>query len=601
MMQNNNNIINYSISSNNDIYLEKEINNKTKINSLKIEFQEPKEEIMHLLSPNKSNKKILEDDIYKTEMNNKKPIEIFQDITIDNQENKEDNNNNDNDNDLQYLIDKNKTEKIDFISTLLKLKGIKIEEDKNSETNSQINNITNTNTNSILGGQSNISTNISKINSDNKLINNSDSMNEQNNNISHFYMNDKIDEIMNKSLNNIVNKSNSKTLCVNKNDNNNINNSKKLLRFCSSMIKNRKKTKIYNSSKSSKKRMHKNNNNINIKEKKNNHYLNIFNKVAINNNININEIKTKNKINYLKNLNDKKNNLLYAYKTDLSKKIPINNKNNIILYQNYNSKQNNSSSFKYKISCEETLSIFNKSYNKNNSALYKNRSKSIIQIDRKTKNKNLLNNSNNNKKDKKGKPKSYSQTKDIPKNIIKKNNINPFNNIKRKLINLKQKNLFLKEKFFNKEKNKNEHQGLFSNKSNMIFGNDNENSDTFRLNIKELKYIINKRKNDSKLIKDSKKLINYNNINLCEEIINKDTINSNEVDKNLNLNNNINLNIYNYKERNKDYINNNIFENINYLNENINNIDLINIEKKNIVLNIEINKRCFSKNYINNI
>ena len=413
-------------------------------------------------------------------------------------------------------------------------------------------------------------------------------------------MNDKIDEIMNKSLNNIVNKSNSKTLCVNKNDNNNINNSKKLLRFCSSMIKNRKKTKIYNSSKSSKKRMHKNNNNINIKEKKSNHYLNIFNKVAINNNININEIKTKNKINYLKNLNDKKNNLLYAYKTDLSKKIPINNKNNIILYQNYNSKQNNSSSFKYKISCEETLSIFNKSYNKNNSALYKNRSKSIIQIDRKTKNKNLLNNSNNNKKDKKGKPKSYSQTKDIPKNIIKKNNINPFNNIKRKLINLKQKNLFIKEKFFNKEKNKNEHQGLFSNKSNMIFGNDNENSDTFRLNIKELKYIINKRKNDSKLIKDSKKLINYNNINLCEEIINKDTINSNEVDKNLNLNNNINLNIYNYKERNKDYINNNIFENINYLNENINNIDLINIEKKNIVLNIEINKRCFSKNYINN-
>ena len=103
-------------------------------------------------------------------------------------------------------------------------------------------------------------------------------MNEQNNNISHFYMNDKIDEIMNKSLNNIVNKSNSKTLCANKNDNNNINNSRKLLRFCSSMIKIRKKTKIYNSSKSSKKRMHKNNNNINIKEKKINHYLNIFNK-----------------------------------------------------------------------------------------------------------------------------------------------------------------------------------------------------------------------------------------------------------------------------------------------------------------------------------
>ena len=172
-----------------DIFQEKIINNKKKINSLKIEFQEPKEETVHLLSPNKFDRKILDDDIYKTEMNNKKPIDIFQDISIDNQENNKNEEIKKNRNDLQYLIEKNKTEKIDFISTLLRLKGIKIDDDKcydknkkkeNSELNIQINNNTN-NTNSIAGGQSNISTNISKINSENKLINN-DSLNEQNSN-----------------------------------------------------------------------------------------------------------------------------------------------------------------------------------------------------------------------------------------------------------------------------------------------------------------------------------------------------------------------------------------------------------------------------------
>ena len=64
----NSNQINYTIPCDNDKFLEKEKKDIKKTNSLKIELQEPKEEIMHLLSPNKSNKKISEDDIYKTEM-----------------------------------------------------------------------------------------------------------------------------------------------------------------------------------------------------------------------------------------------------------------------------------------------------------------------------------------------------------------------------------------------------------------------------------------------------------------------------------------------------------------------------------------------------
>ena len=96
----------YSFSFKNDlpneILFDKNENNLKKINPLKIELQEPKEERMHLLSPNKSNKKILEEDIYKTEMNNKKPIEIFQDITIDNQENSQTEETKQNTN-LQYL------------------------------------------------------------------------------------------------------------------------------------------------------------------------------------------------------------------------------------------------------------------------------------------------------------------------------------------------------------------------------------------------------------------------------------------------------------------------------------------------------------------
>ena len=69
----------------NDIHLDKlneKKETKNKINKLKvIQLEEPKEQSFHFISPRKSAKITLEqeDDIFKTEMNNKKPIELFQD------------------------------------------------------------------------------------------------------------------------------------------------------------------------------------------------------------------------------------------------------------------------------------------------------------------------------------------------------------------------------------------------------------------------------------------------------------------------------------------------------------------------------------------
>ena len=557
----NSNQINYSIPCDNDKFFEKEKKDIKKTNSLKIELQEPKEEIMHLLSPNKSNKKISEDDIYKTEMNNKKPIEIFQDTTANNKEKKVGKYY-----DLQYLIDKNKTEKIDFITTLLKLKGIKTEEDKKSETNFKIKNITNNNTD---GDQSNISTNFSKINSENQLINNNNSTNENIININQFNISNKIDENNNQSVNDIIN---NKTLYVNKSDYININSSKKLLRFCSSMMKNRKKAKIYNSSKSSKKRINKNNNINDIyKEKKVNNYINIFNNVTINNTLNINNIRTNNMIDYLNNLNDKNSNILYSYKIDLSKKKLLNNQNkksNIILYQNYNIQPNDSISKQRKSVKEINKTLYTN--NEKNDTFYKKRSKSIIQIDEKTTNKKSFNHLNNNnnpkKKNKQGYFKSHSQLKDITKNISRYNNNKTQNNsinkycyddLKgKKITNLKQSNIISKERY------KNEYQGFLTSKSNLLsFLNDNEKSECSKSNIKNLK-----------------NRFNYN-----------DT-----------FNNTNNLNIFNYKERRSKYcINNDLIPNcIDYKNVNDNNI--IKTEKKNLILKIEINEECFSKKCFNN-
>ena len=593
-MQHNKNCYSPNKGLKNDFLEEKLMINKKKINLLKIEFQEPKEETMHLLSPNKSDRKILDDDIYKTEMNNKKPIDIFQDISIDNLENNKNDEIKKSKNDLQYLIEKNKTERIDFISTLLRLKGIKIDEDKNydkkekSELNMQVINNTN-NTNSIGGGQTNLSTNISKINSENKLINN-DSLNEENSNIRKCNKNKNINESDNQSYND--NKNNILKYVINHNKINTINNSKRLIRFCSSMIRNKKKSKLYYSSKSTNKK----NKYINFdyEERKINHFLNIFNKVTIqNNNIIINNINEKDQINYIQNINDKKFDTLCHNKSNLIKKIPINNiKNN-----KYNKKENNSNNCsskckKTKICFEETIPHpkFNKSNHRHNSAFYKNRTKPIIQIEKNKIGKNIKNLSNisNNSINVRGKIKhlrSFSQTKYKPIknyiNIIKKNFSSSINNLNDKIIDLKHNNnIFLKKQFYIKEKIKNE-DGLFTTKSNLLkFRNDFDFANIFRFKLKEIKKIM--KENESKLIRSSKR-----NNNLYESILKKNKEQRRNENEILNKNNDYNFDIVNNKEKSKDYINIEI-------KDNINKTDFINNEKKNIILSIEINRKCFS-------
>ena len=69
---------------NKDLDQQRSVQEHKPINSKSIiQLEEPKEESFHFLSPRKSTKIKLEedDDIYKTEMNNKKPLELFQEKT----------------------------------------------------------------------------------------------------------------------------------------------------------------------------------------------------------------------------------------------------------------------------------------------------------------------------------------------------------------------------------------------------------------------------------------------------------------------------------------------------------------------------------------
>ena len=555
----------YSFTSKHNTHKEeKDIINQKNIKELKTEFQEPKEEIMKLLSPNKSNKKYLEEDIYKTEMNNKKPVEIFQDPSIENidiskkDEIKEEKNDN-----LQYLIDKNKIEKIDFITTLLKLKGIKIDDEINNITNKEniplsYDNKYIKNNNNNYRVPSNTSTTISKITNENKLTN-GDSLYENNNLTTNFTIINNKNDIVN---NNFINYNKiCKTLNAINNENNNINNKnktinnpKKLMRFCSSMIKNRKKPKIYNSFNTSKKI---NNRSIKYNEKKIYHY--IFNNIRIkNSNIIYNntkdnisyKINNKNKINEYKNSNIKKCcSLCHNCKTNLIKKIPRNYKN-ISLLQNYNKNRVNRTSSKSPF--KERKNNFNIPIHNHNSSIYKNRSQSIIRFNQKiNKNKKNLCDKSNNKtidKERKNNFKFYSISKDIyngdsnGKNI-KKNIINIFKkkNVRKNFINLKQKNKKIKDKLYKIEKEKNGKE-LFSSKSNLInFGNENEGQDTFRINIKELKKKFNEKGNDS----------NFNNFTkIIDQKINELIINKNKIKKNKDIqkSNNCNLKIYDNKK-----------------------------------------------------
>ena len=129
-------------------------------NIINNELQEPREDDMHLMSPTKSKEVLLEDDIYKTEMNNKKPIEIFQDASIDYRDNiiniKEGIN-------KKITIDEKRYDELDKYYLDKEIGS------KNFESFYYYNK------NNVKEGQSNASTTVSKLNNGHKEINFEDS------------------------------------------------------------------------------------------------------------------------------------------------------------------------------------------------------------------------------------------------------------------------------------------------------------------------------------------------------------------------------------------------------------------------------------------
>ena len=485
----------------NDIHLDKlneKKETKNKINKLKvIQLEEPKEESFHFISPRKSAKITLEqeDDIFKTEMNNKKPIELFQD-----------------------------NPKVDT----------KIFELKNNNNKKSVNEYDSdcniTNFKSVMD-KSNISESFNKIiNQNNSII----ETNKKENDLT----NDKIDETTNTTLKN-------NTIDELRN-NNGTKDYKKLIKFCRNMLNKNKGIKIYNMYPTSQ------DININDLDDKESSYCNINNN---DDNHMISPYKTEENFNsYYQRTNDK--NIKSPYnniKSKLIKNIPLNktyvnefqNNSNLkyynqMIYINKTISKNKQS----KISFEDSLSYFNKTHNKFYSSLYTNRSHSLIN---KTTNNNIGSNSLFIKSNNKNKFKALSHSKFIyKKQIIKKNkdDINIIISTKDEKI----KNKILKNKSFKKEK---------------------YNLNTFRINIKSIKKKENKKEKEKPInFKNNIIIQNFNNYNL-------NTYNSNK---------NINPNFINFET----YTNSNE-ETINKVNDSIKN------RRKNLILDIKINKRCFSK------
>lgn len=139
--------------------------------------------------------------------------------------------------------------------------------------------------------------------------------------------------------------------------------------------------------------------------------------------------------------------------------------------------------------------------------------------------------------------------------------------------------------FYNKEKLEYD-QGLLTSKSNMIsLGNEMKTNNTFRLNIKKIKKMINNKKNGTNLLKNSKI-----KKDLYESIIKNNKKSPNDINQNFI---DYNFNIYNNKERRKDYLSSDI-------RDIIDSTGFISNEKKSIILSIEINKSFFSKTHKNN-
>ena len=482
--------------------------NKKSLN--KIELEEPKEESFYFLSPKKSKKNKSQeednDDIYNTEMNNKKPLELFQDISND-------------------IIDNKKT---------LDLK--------------QKFNLNNYDYDNIVQDKSNISMSFSKL-----IINENNS-------------NDKIDLANNSTI-----KYSLTTNTLEEIKNNFENKDKdKLYKFCESMINKKNASNVFN-------------------------LFDIYNKSKKINKNNINSIKNykediiKNHISFFQNLKDKKQNNI---KAKLIKRTPrnkpcMNDIKDINNFYSENSRQKKEE-LNQKIVYENSISYFNNSNHgkKFNSSINSARTVSLMPKNPlKINNQNSLyiNYTNRNRKNKnKSEFKNLSYTKFIyKKQIIKMN--------KRRL----------NENIMNQEKSPKNKGSLINNICTRNFRKEKDIFNTFRLN--NIKSTKRKSALELKLGTKNEGPVNLKNnnfySNIYESLLNKQKENckNNIIIQNFN---NYNLNTYNSnKNINPNFINFDSCNDSNLIDRKMNNATERNdIKRKNIILDIKINRRCFSKN-----
>ena len=487
-----------------DLFQQNLVKNNQQINPVNIvQLEEPKEESFHFLSPRKSTKIQLEeeDDIYKTEMNNKTPLELFQEITNDIPEN---------------------NKKLEFEQKMT---------------------INNYDCDNNIMDKSNMSGSFSNI------IQNQ------------IYSNDKNDETNNSTVR-------YNTMNITEDSKNNFDNksSNKLLKFCQSMMNWKKVAKIHD-----KYDLFINSKKITIKkiQKANNKERIYNNDEFINNYKDLENYNTHSHISYLRDLNNKKSCSQFTnIKTKLIKRTPKNEKFNNI-YKELNdifseeNKQKNKN-VNSRISFDNSLSFCNKKNPKINSAFNTSRGYTMI-------NKNQISQNTNNIK-------SFSFSKFIyKKRIIKKNNTH-----------------IQDDEICKKEENKNNENFLRNTKS---FRKEKEMINTFRLNIKPIKR--KEMKNESKIESKKEIPINLKNKNfyssIYESLLNKQKENfkNNIIIQNFN---NYNLNTYNSNRNiNPNFINFDNYKNNEHEKINKTNVG-IKSKRKNIILEIKINKRCFSKN-----
>ena len=492
---------------NQDIHEIKSFPNKNSLN--KIELEEPKEESFYFLSPKKSKKNKSgedNDDIYNTEMNNKKPLELFQDIPND-------------------VTDNKKT---------LELK--------------QKYNLNNYDCDNIIQDKSNISMSFSK------LI-----MNENNSN-------DKINDISNSIVKYSLT---TNTLEEIKNNCENMDKDK-LSKFCESMINKKNSSKILN-------------------------IFDIYNKTKNMKMNNINSIKNykgdviKNHISFFQNLKDKKQNDI---KTKLIKRTPrnktyMNNIDNIKNFYSENSEQKIDNQ-NQKIFYENSITTFNNSNprKKFNSLINSARTYSLIQNNSlKINNQNSLyiNSTNRNRNNKnRSEIKNLSYSKFI---------------YKKRIIKMNQRRI--NKEIFKQEKSPKNKESLINNICTRTFRKEKDIFNTFRVN--NIKTMKRKSALELKLGTKNDGPINLKNNNfysgIYESLLNKQKENckNNIIIQNFN---NYNLNTYNSnKNINPNFINFDNYNENNLIERKMNNTTERNDNKrKNIILDIKINKRCFSKN-----